>query len=337
MHFLDLKLKIHEGGILTSTFFKPTDRNGYVPITSCHHSNWLKAIPKGQFIRLRRNCTRIADYYQQAELLKIRFLQKGYNKKKLEEAIEEVGAMERSTLLQPKQRVIPANNKAEFSLITGFNIQHRQIEQILRKHWHILQEDKVLGPVLPPRPHVIYRKAANLATKLTSSAIDEPKTIKIPDLKGFFRCGRCFGCKHTCPTERKSTTFKSNQTNLTYKWKDTITCNTTGVVYMLDCPCGLQYIGRTIRNLKTRIYEHVYNIKRGLETHSVSLHFKEAHNSDPKFLRFWGIDQVKPNWRGALKIRALSKLESKWIYSMQTLNPRGLNVEFDLNCFLDNS
>lgn len=53
IHFLDLRISIQEKRIVTSTFFKPTDRNGNIPLDSCHHHSWLSAVPKGQFLRLK--------------------------------------------------------------------------------------------------------------------------------------------------------------------------------------------------------------------------------------------------------------------------------------------
>lgn len=94
------------------------------------------------------------------------------------------------------------------------------------------------------------------------------------------------------------------------------------------------YDGRTKRTLKKRISEHIYNIEIGFKYHGVSLHFKTHHNQDPSDLKFWGIDSVHPNWRGSNLVREISKKESRWIYSINTLTPSGLNVELDVNCFI---
>lgn len=83
-----------------------------------------------------------------------------------------------------------------------------------------------------------------------------------------------------------------------YQFKDLITCSTVGVVYMLECECGLQYIGRTSRALHVRVGEHSINIKKGLKTHSVSRHFRMCHHRDPKGLKFWGIKKVSTLERG---------------------------------------
>lgn len=52
VNFLDLVIFKEHSSLLTKTFFKNTDRNGYIPLDSGHHPKWLKVIPKGQFQRI---------------------------------------------------------------------------------------------------------------------------------------------------------------------------------------------------------------------------------------------------------------------------------------------
>lgn len=59
----------------------------------------------------------------------------------------------------------------------------------------------------------------------------------------------------------------SSVTHIQYQIRDLITCATVGVVYMLECECGLQYIERTSRALHVYVGEHINNIKKGLKTH----------------------------------------------------------------------
>lgn len=65
------------------------------------------------------------------------------------------------------------------------------------------------------------------------------------------------------------------------------------------------------------------------------LHFKIHHNQYPIGLTFWGVDHVKVSWRGSNRVRELSKRETYWIFLLDTLSPKGLNVELDINCFID--
>lgn len=116
-----------------------------------------------------------------------------------------------------------------------------------------------------------------------------------------------------------------------------LTCSTLGVVYLLQCPCGLQYIGRTKRPLQVRLNEHITNIKSGFTNHSVSKHYLLVHNKDPSNTLFLGIDRFSPNWRGSSLVREISKLKMSWIYKAKTYVPYGLNIDVDVNAFIDNS
>lgn len=228
----------------------------------------------------------------------------------------------------------------EYKIILDYNIQHKKFERIISKHWEILKRDSVLGPVLPPRPKFVYRKPTTLRNILAPSVVDPP-TFKEENricnfLTGFYACGRCPACKQCKGNKKRKKEFTASVTNKQYNIKQFITCNTVGVVYMLECECGLQYIGRTSRPMGVRIAEHVNNIKKGLITHSVSKHFRRYHDRNPRHLKFWGIERVNPHWRGGNYIRQLSQRESMWIHETQVLFPNGLNVEFDLNCFISN-
>lgn len=84
IHFLDLVIERSDQQFIFSTYFKPTDRNVYIPIDSCHHKSWPRSIPKSRFLRLRRNCTDIDTFSTQATVLKERFLEKGYSQAEVE-------------------------------------------------------------------------------------------------------------------------------------------------------------------------------------------------------------------------------------------------------------
>lgn len=85
-------------------------------------------------------------------------------------------------------------------------------------------------------------------------------------LTGFYACGRCPACKQCRWNLKRRKDFTASVTNKNYQIKHFITCNTVGVIYMLECDCRHQYIGRTSRPMGVRIAEHVNNIKRCLIT-----------------------------------------------------------------------
>ena len=78
-----------------------------------------------------------------------------------------------------------------------------------------------------------------------------------------------------------------------YTVKGIISCKTKHVVYLLKCPCGLCYIGKTTRELKTRFSEHKSAIRNKDEKSPVARHFN-AVGHEICTLRFQGIELVKP-------------------------------------------
>lgn len=167
--------------------------------------------------------------------------------------------------------------------------------------------------------------------------MDPPKPIKIfSDMKGFYRCQRYLPCKASKKQPRKKTSFKSCTDHKEYQIKQLITCRSTHVTYIIECPCHLQYVGRTTRPFFVHIREHIKNIRKGFPNHNLSRHFDEVHHRDPSGLTFYGIDIVQDHWRGGNKETLISRNETSLIYQLGSLAPKGLNLDIDLNCFIAN-
>lgn len=336
VNYLDLTLFKQGDHISTKTFFKETDRNAYVPTHSCHHPQWIGAVPKGQYMRIRRNCANILDYFTQAAILTTRFREKGYPAHILTKLVSQVANMDRQSLLVPKPK---KEYKGDCAFISGFHRQYKTVEGIFKKFWPILLKDKDLQSSLPNKPKFIYRRAPTLRNRLAPNVPDPPgKPPTFLDGSGFHYCTRCNACKITRKpgTKKKKTQFQSIVTQQQFDIKPLITCDSDHVTYVLECPCSLQYVGRTTRQLKVRINEHLTNIKKGYPNHSVSRHFKLYHDSDPSLCTFYGIDKISRDWRGTHMKRAISRNETYWLYKLRTMQPHGMNIDLDLNCFLTN-
>ena len=68
-HLLDVTFSLTHGKLRATLFTKTTDSQFNLNTSSCHPSHVLKNIPKGQFIRLRRICSRKSDYLLNSETL----------------------------------------------------------------------------------------------------------------------------------------------------------------------------------------------------------------------------------------------------------------------------
>lgn len=47
IHFLDLEIRNTQHGIETISYFKDTDRNSYIPMSSCHYKPWITNFSQG--------------------------------------------------------------------------------------------------------------------------------------------------------------------------------------------------------------------------------------------------------------------------------------------------
>ena len=57
LHVLDLTLHLKDGLIVTDIYSKPTDSHLYLPFSSSHPLHCKKAIPYGEALRVKRNCS----------------------------------------------------------------------------------------------------------------------------------------------------------------------------------------------------------------------------------------------------------------------------------------
>lgn len=247
------------------------------------------------------------DFDAQANILIQRFHEKGYALDNLVKLKLEIMKMDRKKIYSRKKLTIKTD-KRDIAFITGFNSQYKAFERIMKKYWPILKEDRVLSNILPNKPRFVYRKAPTLRNHLLHNVIDPPKPMQIfPDMKGFYRCQRCLPCKASKKQPRTKESFRSLTDHREYQIKHLITYHSTHVTYVIECPCHLQYVGRTTRPQFVRIREHIKYIRNGFPKHNLSRHFDEVHQRGPSGLIFYGIDLVEDHWRGGNKQTLISR------------------------------
>ncbi|CAJ0962564.1 unnamed protein product [Ranitomeya imitator] len=322
--FLDITIKRDNFGMLqTDLFRKKTAVNSVLHASSSHPKHVINAIPIGQFLRLRRVCSSFEDFKMRAEEMKKRFLDRGTNNLIFSTS-------------KPQKEV-----KTRF--ITEYHSHWELMREILSKHWSILTSDPVLKQYVPERPCVTARRARNLKDHLTKSfypvndqSLLFPSLVSKPIEKwGCAPCGNCVAC----PNIDCATSFVGSDSK-PYKITQTITCNTKAVIYHATCPCSKIYVGLTTRPLKLRVREHVRDIRAAEKGETVEhlktlpRHFKIHHGCDPTGLRVIGIDRIITDLRGGSVSRRLAQKESRWIWTLRTLQPLGLNEALNYSSFL---
>lgn len=331
VNFLDLT--IHKGvdNLCTTIYRKPLSRNTLLRAESNHPKHLVKNIPVGQFLRLRRNCSTDSEFQSKAVDMKERFLSRGYSEYNVSRAFTKASRTDRSSLLVKKQ---PAVSPQRLCFSTEFSPRTGEVKNVILKHWHVLQNDPTLMNICAQPPIFSCRKSRSIKDRVVHSMIQRrpispPSWLSTPPV-GFFRCGRCVHCSNSNDTKY----FTHPRTGKKYSINSFINCNSTHVVYMLKCPCGLVYIGQTKRALKLRIAEHKAAIRNNNMDYAIARHYVSANHGSPASLKFWGIEKIEVSPRGGDIINRLLRRESFWIHELNSVEPLGLNEENNLSCFL---
>jgi hypothetical protein len=76
--FLDTRILLQNGRLITDLFCKATDSHNYLRYDSAHPQRCKDSIPYGQFLRIRRICTRTDDFDKHVIMFCKYFLHKDY-------------------------------------------------------------------------------------------------------------------------------------------------------------------------------------------------------------------------------------------------------------------
>ena len=157
VHFLDVTISSKHRKLRTT--LKPTDSHFYLIASSCHPSHVLKNIPKGQFIRLRRICSRKSDYLLNSEILCKQFIERGFHEKELKKTIKQVAKMDRNELLRDQIR---ENKDIKTILVSTWHPKLSAIPSNLKHNFHLISSNPKLSNMFKQKPTVTYRKNKSL-------------------------------------------------------------------------------------------------------------------------------------------------------------------------------
>ncbi|XP_053571161.1 oxidative stress-induced growth inhibitor 2 isoform X2 [Bombina bombina] len=346
INFLDLTLEHNgEGEITTSTFRKPLLRNTILRADSCHAPHTQRGIPKGQYLRLRRNCSSLKLYIKQAEELTKRLVARGYKRSLLLKVKSQVMRMDRSLLLNSKTANSTPNShnkditrstpKEDICFVTSYSNQFYTITRIIKKYLPVLNGDIILRDKLQRHIRFVAKRAPTIRDKVTQKFHHKipPTTNWLTPTKGNYRCGHvpCKSCKYT----DKSFTFTSSQTHKSYPITTRMDCTSTHIIYLITCSlCQQQYVGITTRPLKDRIREHLLSIEEEFPRTPVAKHF-HTHPHKLTHFTFKAIEHIISNPLGGDRNKTLSKREVYWIFMLQTRVPQGMNKRYDVNLYIE--
>ena len=315
--FLDVMVSLKDGLIQTDLYTKPTDKHQYLLISSCHPTHTKRSIPYSLALRLRCICSDNDTYKKHCKELMDYLVNRGYELNFLKTQIRRTSDISRNAALKPK----PKQQTDTVPFVITYNPALPNISRIIHKHSNVLYSSGCCKNVFTDLSLVAYRHCKNISDILVRAKLPEPtNTNQSRSSSGSFRRNKT-SCT-VCPViedGRNQYTFYS--TGQMFKIKSHITCETSKVIYMIQCTkCNLQYIGETKRCLKDRFNEHSQPIINPFCTHTaVSRHFLTSGHAEDHLILI-PLEQWNTSRDSIRKAR-----EAFLIHRGKQLEPAGLN------------
>lgn len=120
IQFLDLRIAVENNTLVRKTYRKETAANTLLKADSFHPVHLKYGIPTGQFLWIRRNCTKISDYQEEAKLMYQRFWECGYSHMQIRSARKKAAMWDRMSLLKEREPAPSQINQSGWS----HNMEH---------------------------------------------------------------------------------------------------------------------------------------------------------------------------------------------------------------------
>ena len=329
--FLDTLVKKSDdkNKLLVELYTKPTDTHNYLHFNSFHPSHTKRAGPYGQFLRVRRNCSLLADYDKHSLMLKEKYILRGYPESLVENSRLKARRVVRSDILNPTRNNNPKDNNKKndnvIPLILTFHPSNNQVKKIITDNWGMLKYSDRCKEALPERPLFATRRNTNLKDELIKSRLNQ---FAFPGKTGKVDHSLSDPCKFQnctiCNNLKTMKSFMSEMTRKSFRTPLGVQCTTPNVIYLLTCNiCKKQYVGETKRAFVVRLKEHLADIR--LKRDKPVANHINSHQQSTKTVIPQIIEVIKRDPELLVTTELRKKREVFWIYRLKTLIPNGLN------------
>ena len=194
----------------------------------------------------------------------------------------------------------------------------------LKKHFHLLENDRKAKEIFTSTPMVAYRRPRSLKNMLVKNVISEDDTPEKSKTTEPCGKGKCKLCKDIAITDE----ITNSKRKIKIKAENGGTCQTKNLIYGVICTrCNMICVGQTGTTLCSRFSKHRYDIKHRPDNSEIAEHFHTGHEE------------------GDLKVMILQTglsesedqreyFEDRWMCRLQSLQAKdssGLNK--DINIF----
>ena len=143
INFLDVMVRLEPDNSLSTTLYtKDTDAHNYLKFNTCHPNNCITSIPYSQFLRLKRICSKEADFVEECRTLATYFAKADYPLDIIQSAFAKVFILNRDDLLKDKSIIPNTEVQDETILVTTFHPRGYLISKIVTRNWELFRQGR---------------------------------------------------------------------------------------------------------------------------------------------------------------------------------------------------
>ena len=328
VYFLDTKIKFKGERLISELYSKPTASFQYLHRTSYHPPHTFRSIVKSQFIRIRRICSDIDDYWFHADRFSSFFRSRGFKLISINKIINDIAKTPRQTLFKSQNDtntnlLLASRKSSRIPFVTTWHHKLSGFQSILHLHYReMIEQFPNLKCIFPEAPILSFRRNKNLRNQLvhTSLTVGTQKTSEQSCYSTPCLSKRGKDCK-LCP-------FMSNTNVITNKLshKSCYTsggkCSTTDTIYAAECTRhSMTYVGHSSQKLNSLFNGHRSDVKVKPKACELSQHFhnKKECSIDMDLKAYILQDNVTGSWEKR------EYFEDRWITRLNSKAPNGMN------------
>ena len=252
---------------MTEIYSKPTASFQYLHRTSYHQPHTFRSILRSQFIRIRRICSDINDYWSHSKRFTNFFKSRGFNRRIIDKISPEISKIPRQDLFNNDNPNIPVNQLLQTertSRIPFVTTWHQKLSgfqsALHHRHQEMITDYPKLKCVFPAPTILGYRRNRNLGNLLVHTSLTKP-TPSTSHPSGYSSpCKSNQHCK-LCPSMSNTNSVTNHLTNKT-SYTGGGKCNTKYTIYAAECTKhNLLYIGQSSQRLNCRFNGHRSDVR----------------------------------------------------------------------------
>ena len=145
----------------------PTGSHFYLQSNSCHNPEAIDGIQKGVALQIKRMFLSEQDYLERLKEYMSYLVAEGHSPKKVKRTSENVGKLTRAEARVKKQETV---NKNSIIFPTVCNPRGPNVNTIIRRHEHLLQNNTILKELFPANLFIVANKRADKLRELLERA-----------------------------------------------------------------------------------------------------------------------------------------------------------------------